>query len=85
MTKMTFSPPVRKVSTSWRASCCALLRILRAVRSREVFLHEEELCKVALTCHFSLGCDLSLLGLSGSLSLRVELVAWRRNVNGELY
>ena len=31
-----------------------LLRILRAVQLLQGFLHEEELCKVALTCHFSL-------------------------------
>ena len=36
------------------------------------FLHEEELYKVALTCHF-LRCDLSLSGLSGSLSLELSL------------
>ena len=40
------SPPMRKVSTMWSTSCCALLRIMSAVRS----------CKdsLGLTCHFSL-------------------------------
>ena len=49
------SPPVMKVSTMWKTyfmlcsfghhACSPLL---------QEFLHEEELCKVAQTCHFSL-------------------------------
>ena len=37
----------------WRTSCCGCLRIMRAVPLLQGFLHEEELCEVALTCHFS--------------------------------
>ena len=37
------------------------------------FLHDEGLCKVALACHFSFGCDLSVSGLSGSPSLELSL------------
>ena len=33
------------------------------------FLHEEELCKVALTCQLLLGCDLPQSGLSSCLNL----------------
>ena len=67
MTKMTFSPPMRKVSSMWRTSCCALLRIPRAVRS----------CKFSSTKKSSdmslrLGCDLSPSGLSGGLSLELS-------------
>ena len=71
MLKTTFSLPTLKVSTMRRTSCCARLLITRAARSCKDSYTKKNCAKVALSLlHVS---DLPLSGLSGSLSLELNL------------
>ena len=70
---MTFSPPIRKESKLWRASCCASFRFPACSRLLQGFLPEEELCYGGVAMSRLFRCDLSLWGLGGGLSLQLSL------------
>ena len=70
MPKMTFSPPMRKVSTMWRASCCARFAHHACIPLLQGSVHGGS------DKSYLLECDLPPSGLSGSLNLEsVSLVA----------